>query len=174
MSSSDRVYVANGADGTVTILSGDDGSVTNRIELGGDADNIRLDPTSQGVVGYGKGGLAFLDPVSGARTAEIALPAHPEGFQLEPAGPRIFVNLPQAQEIAVADRTSGKIIAAWRSAEGANFAMALEEAGRQVIAAFRAPPVLGFFDRETGTSSGFRPARMSTISSSMPSGGSFT
>jgi hypothetical protein len=149
--SADQVYVANGGNGGLTILSGGDLSIVKRIDLGADADNIRLDPaTNQVVVGYGTGKLAFLDPASGAKAADIALPGHPESFQFDAAGSRVFVNVPEAHEIAAADRATAKIVAHWRQDDGGNFAMAIDATGQQVIAAFRSPPVLGFFDRDTG------------------------
>ncbi len=62
------------------------------IRLGADADNVRLDPEAgRVVVGYGDGALALIDAASGKPTTEIRLPGHPESFQLEHGGPRIFV-----------------------------------------------------------------------------------
>src|SRR5262249_45124581 len=111
----DLVYVANGGDGTVRVYKGEDFSPVASIALGDDADNIRLDPPSgRVVVGYGRGALALIDPAKGAKVADIALKAHPESFQLERAGDRIFVNLPDARAIAVVSRTSGKELASWR------------------------------------------------------------
>ena len=41
--SADSVYVANGGDGSVRVLRGEDLEPTGRIELGNDADNVRVD-----------------------------------------------------------------------------------------------------------------------------------
>ena len=55
----DALYVANAGDGSVRVFSGADYAAAGRIDLGEDADNIRVDSaTSQIVVGYGSGGLA--------------------------------------------------------------------------------------------------------------------
>lgn len=52
-----------------------------RIALEDDADNVRVDPRNGHViVGYGKGGLATIDPVRHTVLARLALPGHPEGF----------------------------------------------------------------------------------------------
>ena len=57
--STDTVYVANGGDGSVRLYRGADYAETGRIDLGDDADNIRIDPTTKHVlVGYGSGGIA--------------------------------------------------------------------------------------------------------------------
>lgn len=62
-----------------------------RIELGDDADNVRVDTARERVlVGYGKGALAVIDPVSLSKTADIHLKAHPEGFQIDETGTRVL------------------------------------------------------------------------------------
>src|SRR5258705_2494104 len=59
----DRVFVANAGDGSVHVLAGEDLTPIGRIELGDDADNVRVDTARKRVlVGYGKGALAVIDP----------------------------------------------------------------------------------------------------------------
>jgi hypothetical protein len=55
-------------------------------------------------VGYGEGGLAAVDVEGSSKYADIALGGHLEGFQLESTGDRIFVNVPQARSVVVANR----------------------------------------------------------------------
>ena len=65
VSSADSIYVANGGDGSVRVLRGDDLAPIGRIELGDDADNVRVDaPRNRVLVGYGKGALAVIDPAT--------------------------------------------------------------------------------------------------------------
>ena len=52
----------------------------------------------------GEGGLAEIDTASRTRIANIRLKAHPESFRLDRSGQYIFVNVPEAREIAVVDR----------------------------------------------------------------------
>ena len=106
---SDSVFVANGGDGSVRVLRGEDLTPIGRIELGDDADNVRVDTARNRVlVGYGKGALALIDPVGLSKTADIRLKAHPEGFQIDETGTQVFVNVPDAGEITVVDlRGSG-------------------------------------------------------------------
>src|ERR1700736_6398660 len=55
----DAVYVANAADGSVRILRGEDLTLLKRLDLGEDAENVRVDVARNRVfVGYGKGALA--------------------------------------------------------------------------------------------------------------------
>jgi len=50
----DTVYVANAGDGSVRLFRGPDHAAAGQIDLGDDADNIRLDiPANRIIVGYG-------------------------------------------------------------------------------------------------------------------------
>jgi YVTN family beta-propeller protein len=105
----DTLYVANAGDGSVQLFEGADSVRGGRIDLGADADNVRVDARAPAVViGHGDGGLAIIDPRSRKKVGEIPLPAHPEGFQLAGNG-QIYVNLPSAQQIALVDRGAGKL-----------------------------------------------------------------
>src|SRR5689334_11706082 len=102
--STDMLYIANAGDGSVRVLRADDLSLLGRVDLGDDADNIRIDPQRGHVlVGYGKGALAVIDPKTRAKLADIPLRAHPESFQINEGGLRAFVNVPDAGLIQVLD-----------------------------------------------------------------------
>jgi hypothetical protein len=149
----DTVFVADGGDGLVHRFRGVELIPLDTIELGSDADNVRLDPTGgRVVVGYGDGALALFDAVSGKPTSEIPLPGHPESFQLERGGPRIFVNVPDAIQITVVDRSTGQRVASWGLADAqANFPMALNEADGRLAVVYREPALLAVFDTRSGT-----------------------
>jgi hypothetical protein len=73
--------------------------------------------------------LTAIDPESGKQTADVTLDAHPESFQLETKGKRIFVNVPGAGHVAVVDWETGTVIEKFPLKEAvANFPMALDEA----------------------------------------------
>src|SRR2546430_9220498 len=94
----DSIYVANAGDGSVHVLRGDDLAPIGRIELGDDADNVRVDAQrSRVLVGYGKGALAIIDPATRTKAADIRLKGHPEGFQIDDIGAQVFVNVPDAR-----------------------------------------------------------------------------
>ena len=151
--STDTLYVANGGDGSVRLFSGSDYAAAGQIDLGDDADNIRIDtPANRIVVGYGSGGLAVIDAANSRKIANIPLSVHPEGFQLDPGSNRIFVNLPKAQALAVVDRQSGRLTASWpMNVAGGNFPMAIDQASRHVLVAFRNPAKLGAFAMDDGS-----------------------
>jgi hypothetical protein len=81
--STDTLYVANAGDGSVHVLRGEDLSPLGRVDLGSDADNVRIDAIHRRVlVGHADGALAIIDPASRAKIGDIRLPAHPEAFEL--------------------------------------------------------------------------------------------
>jgi DNA-binding beta-propeller fold protein YncE len=148
----DVIAVASAGDGSVRLFKGEGFSPLAVISLGEDADNVRLDTrTGQLVVGYGSGGLAVLDPAGRSVVSTSKLPAHPEGFQLDPSTRRAFVNVPDAGQVAVVDLAAGKQLASWRvPGLKANFPMALDAAGVVLATVFRSPPRLALLDANTG------------------------
>jgi DNA-binding beta-propeller fold protein YncE len=148
----DALYVANARDGSVQVFDGEDYTPSGRIDLGDDADNVRVDLATNVVfIGYGAGALAAIDPMTRKKVADIPLKAHPEGFQVDSSTGQIFVNLPQTRSIGVIDRASGRLSASWPTGStGDNFPMALDKAGRHAVVVFRNPTRLGVFAMSSG------------------------
>ncbi len=149
----DRIYFANGDDGTLRTF--DASTYTLAAKLGGlnDADNVRFDPLVNLIyIGYGAGALAVVDRNTGKLFQSIPLAGHPESFRLEAGGPRIFVNVPDRKQIAVVDRIQGKVIATWPMEKWqANFPMALDEGAKRLFIGCRNPARLVVLDTERGT-----------------------
>src|SRR5215472_4889625 len=147
-----RLFVANGDDGTCRVFDGSSYKLLQTVHFQSDADNVRYDATpNQIYVGYGEGALGVLDAASGKKVAETALPAHPESFRLEQSGPRVFVNLPNANHtIAVVDRAKRSVIATWQLEAQANFPMALDEPDHRLLVVTRRPPLLVVLNAESG------------------------
>ena len=145
-----RIVVSNGDDGTVRFHDGKTLEVVRTVELESDADNMRFDAATGVVyVGYGNGALAAID--KDGRGKDLRLAGHPESFQLETKGKRIFVNVPNAKHVAVVDRAAGKVIATWPTGDAtANFPMALDEEGHRLYVGCRSPARLLAYDTETG------------------------
>ena len=147
--STDTLYVANARDGSVRFYDANEYKAIGRIELGSDADNIRIDATAKRViVGYGDGSLAVLDPSTRAKVQSVPLKAHPESFQVDPDTGRIFVNLPDAHAVAVVDGGTGKEPANWPMDKGANFAMTLDRERSRVLLVYRSPAELAVFSTD--------------------------
>jgi hypothetical protein len=61
------------------------------------------------------------------------------------------VNVPDAHEITVVDRSTGQQVASWGIADAqANFAMALDEADGRLVVGYREPALLAVFDTSSG------------------------
>jgi DNA-binding beta-propeller fold protein YncE len=144
------LYVANAGDGSVRLYQGPDFMPAGAIALGDDADNVRLDSRRDRiVVGYGSGGLAIVDPASRKKIADIPLKRHPESFQFDEQGQRIFANVPNAGEIAIVDvgqgkQTSGLPLGGAR----ANFPMAIDVQNHRLLVATRSPARLLVFSTQ--------------------------
>jgi YVTN family beta-propeller protein len=142
----DTLFVANARDGAVHLYVGGDYKPAGQIDLGSDADNIRVDVASKRVVlGYGNGALAFIDPATHSKIGDAALRAHPESFQIDQDAGRILVNVPDAHSVAVIDEASAKQVATWPMDKSGNFAMAMDHALGRVLLAFRSPPELDVY-----------------------------
>ena len=151
-----KLFVANGSDGTLRVLDGQSFKTLATVQLGDDADNVRYDEKAKQVyVGYGDGALAVIDAKSNGKVADIKLSAHPESFRLETNGPRIFVNVPGANQIAVVDRDKKVVIETWPMENAkANFPMILDEPNHRLFVGCRRPARLLTFDARTGKAIG--------------------
>jgi DNA-binding beta-propeller fold protein YncE len=147
-----KLFVANGKSGACDLFDGSSLKRVKSIKLSDDADNIRYDAANRRVyVGYGSGALGIMDVTTDEQIGAIKLKGHPESFQLEKSGPRVFVNIPTAQQIAVVDRQKRAVIAAWPTGDAtANYPMALDETHHRLFVGFRKPAKLVVFDTESG------------------------
>jgi hypothetical protein len=125
--------------------------VLRTAKTSGDADNVRYDQKAGRVyVGYAAGALAAFD-ADGRTLGDVKLAGHPESFQLESLGPRIFINVPGAKQVAVVDRGTQAQVGSWPvTAAGANYPMALDEANRRLFLGCRQPAKLLVYDTARG------------------------
>jgi len=151
----DRIAAANAGDGTVRLFHADTFASAGSVALGEDADDLRIDPADGSLVaGYGRGAIAWIDPARAEKSFAIPLAAHPEAFELHPSNGRIFVNVPEARQIAVLDSRARRQIATWDvGARRSNFPMAIagDGDGNALYVAFRNPAHLVLFDLERGS-----------------------
>jgi len=146
-----RLLVANDKGGVCNIYDADSFQLIGKVDFADDADNVRYDNASKRIyVGFGSGGIGIINAVDGKQVGSIKLAAHPEAFELEKQGHRIFVNVPNARHVAVIDRDKGEVIATWKT-NGAfgNFPMALDEAHHRLFVGCRIPSKLIVLDTES-------------------------
>lgn len=147
-----RLAVANGKDGSCRIYDSESFKEIRSFDFKEDGDNVRFDPRSKRLyVAHEAGGLGVIDLEKLEKIQDIKLDAHPEAFQLEKEGTRIFVNVPDSKEVVVVDREKGTVLAKWTLGKlEANFAMALDEANHRLLIACRKPSKLAVLDTESG------------------------
>jgi DNA-binding beta-propeller fold protein YncE len=146
------VAVANGQGEGLQFLSADGYQPGASVRLGDDSDNVRYDASAKRLyVGFGSGALASISPSEGKVLANVKLAGHPESFQLERSGSRIFVNVPNADQVAVVDRGPMRVAATWPvTGAKANFPMALDEANHRLFIGCRRPAKVLVFETTSG------------------------
>jgi DNA-binding beta-propeller fold protein YncE len=146
------VVVSNSGDGACKIFDGETYKLIDTVKFPDDADQLRYDPATKRVyVGYGEGAIGAIDMITKKHLdGDFEVGGHPESFQLEESGPRIFVNLASISQIAVIDRKT-RAITRWKLEEaGTNFPMALDEPHRRLFVAARRPARLLVLDLDSG------------------------
>ena len=147
-----RIVAANGGDGTLQVFDGATFGLLAQLTDLDDADNVRVDAAENRIyVGFANGALGVTDIAAKQLLARIPLKGHPESFQLEQSGTRIFVNVPDSNMIAVVDRAKASVVAQWPMEKfRANFPMALNEANHRLFVGCRRPARLVIFDTVAG------------------------
>jgi DNA-binding beta-propeller fold protein YncE len=146
-----RLLVANDQEGMCNFYDGKSLTLAGRVKFGDDADNVRYDSVARRIyVGFG-GGLGILDASNGRRIGTIELSGHPEAFVLEKKGPRIFVNVPGAREVAVVNRDKGAVISRWKTDWAfANYPLAFDETNRRLFVGCRLPAKIVVLNSDSG------------------------
>jgi len=145
-----ELVVASGGDGKCRFLD-ESLNVVATIDGLPDADNVRFDPQSKRVyVAYGEGALAVIDP-SSMRKSATSSSKTPRIISTGAGGSRIFVNVPNAQQVAVLDRAKLSVIDKWPLTEAEqNYPMALDEANHRLFIGCRKPAKLLVLDTQGG------------------------
>ena len=151
---SEHLYITIGGASALAVVNGGDLTNIREIATKEDPDNIRSEAGAERIwIGAGAGRRAALVAIRSDDPEvlfEIALDAHPESFQLEARGPRVFVNVPGKQEVEVLDRERRNVVTRWKLSCAANFPMALDEDQKRLYVACRRPARFLALDTETG------------------------
>jgi WD40 repeat protein len=147
-----KLYVTSGGTGVCVVFEGESLGLLYSLELAGDPDNLRYD-ASRGLVyvGYGNSFIGVIDAATDEVVAEVKLEGHPESFQFEASGSKLFVNIPSRNEIAVLDRDERTVVTTWSTGEAsANYPMDLDEIHHRLFVGFRQPSILRIYDTQSG------------------------
>ena len=155
-----KLFVANGTDGTCKVLKGTPARLTNSLRLSLGADLMDYDAEAKVLyVGYGGrddgkdyGEVAILDTTKETHIGDIQTSAHPGGMAMEKKGRRLFLTIPESNNIVVIDRKSQKIVNTWPiSAAQQPVSLALDEARHRLFVGLRKPPQFVVLDSDSGT-----------------------
>lgn len=149
-----EIFVANGGSGDCYFYDAHSYKKTATIHLSSDADDVRYDSASEKIyVGYGNGGIAIIDARQRQQISDIRLPGHPEGFQLDKTVNKLFVNIPDAHQIATIDLLQMKVIGKWSTGGlRANFPLAVDATRHYLFIGYRHPSKLVVMDESSGNS----------------------
>jgi len=126
-----------------------------------DADSVGYDGRSANTygvglvhVGFGSGaeaGIIALDAKSGKPMFEIPVDGHPKSIQFLKATNRMYISVPMAGYIAVADSGRRRVSDKW-PVQGFKdfFPLALDETNQRLFIGSRTPPALVVLDTKTG------------------------
>ena len=140
----DRIVVSS-QSGKLRFFEAGTYALIRTLDFGDDADtdNMRYDAATRllyvGYGGRGRGAIATVDPAAMERRDEFILGSHPESFQLEAKGSRIFASIPDQQAIAVIDRKSGAVTKVRIAGNTNSHALALDEANGRLFSAALQP-----------------------------------
>jgi YVTN family beta-propeller protein len=146
------LFVANGGNGACDIFNTINYQKVTTVQLSGDADNVRYDSAKSKVyVGYGNGAIAVIDIATLKQVGDIKLQGHPESFQLDTEAKRIFVNVPDKEQIEVIDLDKQLVTDRWKlTTASSNFPMAFDAASHRLFIGCRHPAKLLILDSGSG------------------------
>jgi DNA-binding beta-propeller fold protein YncE len=149
--------VPNAGNRSVSVFDGKTYILRKTIERGDDPDDVRWDEASKPVfVGYGAdgtGAIAMIDPATEAHVGKDLKTGgdHLDSFQLGKKGSRIFVNVPDDDNVAEVLDRKGDELTKWElNGAKANSPMAVDEDNHRLFVITRRPPLPIVLDTETG------------------------
>ncbi len=150
-----KLFVANGTDGTLKIFDSTTLKLIDSLAVGPDADHVGYDPATKYLyVGVGdakSGALAVIDTRTNKHAEDIKTDARPGGIKFDKSSPRIFLTLAGATNLGVVDREKRQQVATWpvTGVQG-NVSLAVDEKDHRLFAGSRTPPILTVFDTVSG------------------------
>ena len=154
-----KVVISNGRSGLCVVLNSETLEPGKSIGIGLGADLMAYDPATKFLYvdhggrdsNRGFGAVAVIDLAKDELVADIPTDLRPAAMAIEASGPRLFVCIPNANQIAVIDRPTQKIAAHFDiTGTQKPVSIALDEADRRLFVLTRAPAKLVVLDSDTG------------------------
>ena len=155
----DRLYVADGGDGSVKVFDAETYQQTARIPLLKDADSIGFDISRHylyvdnggGDIGQTYSMLSVIDTTADSKLSDIRIEGDTlEAMTLDNYRPHIYINDKAKNQVVVVDRFKNSIVAKWPVTLGKqNVAMALDEQRQRLFIGCRSGQIV-VLDSNTG------------------------
>jgi len=153
------LLVTDGIGADAKMFAGDTLKPLQTVKLSADADYVTYDPATQRFLvahggddaGHDYGEITVIDAKTGQIVSSIRTAGHPEAMRLDASGARLFVNVPDANHVAVVNLSTSKVAATW-AIPGAkkNVPMALNQAEHRLYIATRNPAKFFAYDTDSG------------------------
>ena len=147
----DKVFVGLGS-GLFNVFDGDSYKIVKTLRFKDDADNVRYVPSTHMVyVAHAEKMLGVIDASTYSLKADIKLPDTAEGFEKETRRPRMYVNAPGANLVAVIDTDKNEVVQTFPTtmATGGH-PLALDEASQRIYVGCHKKPMVLVLDTESG------------------------
>jgi DNA-binding beta-propeller fold protein YncE len=149
-----KLFVASGDDGMVRVFSGDSLAFLDSILLDLGPNRVAYDPHSRCLyVGYGGkdagkdyGDVAIINAMNDKKVGDIQVAAHPSELLLNHTGDGLFVLIPAANVIQVADTKTRKVLSTWPVSGHGPGSAALDEAAQRLFIGTHVPPEMIVMD----------------------------
>lgn len=146
-----RIIVSCGGDGFVRAFDSENYNQVDSIYIGNDADNMRFDSLTQKIYVASDNGMTIVGLKEWKILKNIDLDGHPESFQIDRVTRRMFVNVPDANEVEVIDLSHNIVSERWSLMDSKdNFPMAVDEQQHRIFIACRHPAKIVVMDSQTG------------------------
>jgi DNA-binding beta-propeller fold protein YncE len=152
------LIVTDGIGAVAKFYRGDTLAQVQTVKLSADADYVTYDPIGKRFfvahggddAGHDYGEIAIIDAATLKIVSSIRTAGHPEAMKLDSQS-RLFVNVPDANHVAVADPAAAKVTATWPLTDSKkNVPMALNEKDGRLYVATRNPGLFFAYDIPTG------------------------
>ena len=153
-----KVFVASGDDGMLSVFRGDTLEPLDTIKLDLGPNRVAYDPNTQFLyVGYGGkdagkdyGEIGIIDAKTDRHLGDVKVEAHPAELLLDNTGKALFVFLSTANKVQVIDTKMRQVVSTWpvssqRSGDGA-----FDEKSRRLFIGTRTPPQMIAMDSHNG------------------------
>jgi len=153
-----KLFIASGDDGMLRVFRGDTFELIDSIQLELGPNRVAYDPHAEILyVGYGGkdagkdyGEVALIGAKRDTKIRDIQVAAHPAELLLDKSGKTLFVLVPVANEVQVADTESGRIVTTWPLTSQRPGDAALDDVKHRLFIGTHTPPEMIAMDSRTG------------------------